>query len=68
MALQLIVLIERTARQNIDRRDKGLNGFMPNRNDDVRNPKTEYLLAEFQYIVSGNISIPNGARYHLYQN
>jgi len=64
MALQLIVLIERTARQSIERRDKGLDGFMPNRND-VRNPKTEYLLAEFQYIVSGNISMPEGSMYYF---
>jgi hypothetical protein len=64
MALQLIVLIERTARQNIERRDKGLDGFMPNRND-VRNPKTEYLLAEFQYIVSGNVSMPEGSMYYF---
>jgi len=32
---------------------------MPNRKD-VRNPGTEYMLAEFQYIVSGKIPIPGG--------
>ena len=32
-ALQVIVLIERAARKNIDNRDKGLDNFMPNRKD-----------------------------------
>lgn len=40
IALQIIVLIERTARINIAQRDKGLDNFRPNRKD-VRNPKTE---------------------------
>jgi len=56
IALQMIVLIERTARANIEDRDRGLDNFMPNKKD-VRNPSTEYLLAEFQYIVSGKIPI-----------
>ena len=59
MALQIVVLIERTARRNIEAREKGLEGFMPNRKD-VRNPKTEYLLAEFQYVVKGEVPLPNG--------
>jgi transposase len=59
IALQIVVLIERTARRNIGTREKGLDGFMPNRKD-VRNPKTEYLLAEFQYVVKGEIPLPNG--------
>jgi transposase len=62
MALQIIVLIERTARKNISQRDKGLDKFMPNRKD-VRNPRTENLLASFQYIVSGETVLPDGNRY-----
>lgn len=54
IALQMIVLIERTARTNIDERDKGLDNFMPNKKD-VRNPRTEYMLSEFKYLVSGTI-------------
>lgn len=59
MALQIVVLIERTARANIKDRDKGLDNFMPNKKD-VRNPRTEYMLAEFEYIVSGKVPMPNG--------
>ena len=59
VALQVIVLIERTARKNIAERDRGLDEFMPNRKD-VRNPRTEYLLKEFQYIVLCNILFQNG--------
>jgi transposase len=59
IALQMIVLMERTARNNIAKRDKGLDKFRPNRKD-VRNPKTEYLLKEFQYIVSGKILLESG--------
>jgi len=59
IALQLLVLIERTARENIAKRDKGLNNFRPNRKD-VRNPKSEYLLKEIQYIVLGKILLQNG--------
>ena len=33
IALQVVVLIERTVSQNIQVRDKGLDGFMPNRKD-----------------------------------
>ncbi len=64
IALQIVVLIERTARQNIELRDKGLDKFMPNRKD-VRNPKTEYLFLEFQYIVSGQLTLPNGETYNF---
>lgn len=56
IALQMIVLIERTARQNIEQRNRGLDDFMPNRYD-VRNPKSEFLLKEFEYVVAG--LIPN---------
>jgi len=59
MALQMVVLIERTAKGNIDKRDSGLNNFMPNKKD-VRNPKTEYMLAEFEFIVSGDVPMPDG--------
>jgi transposase len=62
IALQVIVLIERTARKNIDLRDKGLDNFMPNRKD-VRNPRAENLLIEFQYVVSGEIPMPDGNHY-----
>lgn len=62
IALQIIVLIERNARNNIKIRDKGLDNFMPNRKD-VRNPRTENLLIEFQYVVSGEIPMPDGANY-----
>jgi len=59
IALQMVVLIERTARANIENRDRGLDDFMPNKKD-VRNPSTEYMLAEFEYIVSGEVPIPGG--------
>lgn len=59
IALRIVVLIGRTARRNIGTREKGLDGFMPNRKD-VGNPKTEYPLAEFQYVVKGEIPLPNG--------
>ena len=61
-ALQVIVLIERAARKNIGERNKGLDDFMPNRKD-VRNPKTEFLLAEFQDIVKGEMVMPDGKAY-----
>jgi transposase len=62
IALQLIILIERTARQNISQRDKGLDNFMPNRQD-IRRPRTETMLASFQYIVSGETVLPDGNPY-----
>ena len=61
IALQISVLIERSARKNIQARDKGLNGFMPNRKD-VRNPTSENLLAEFQDMVKGELPLPTGQR------
>ena len=61
-ALQIIVLIERAARTNIRERDMGLDNFMPNRKD-VRNPKTECLLAEFQDVVKGEMVLPDGNTY-----
>ena len=61
-ALQVIVLIERTARKNIEERNKGLDNFMPNKKD-VRNPRTEYLLSEFQYLVKGHLPLPDGKTY-----
>jgi len=60
IALQLLVLIERTARKNIAIHDKGLDDFRPNKKD-VRNPKSEYLLKEFQYVVYGKILLQNGS-------
>jgi transposase len=62
IALQMVVIIERTARQNIQHRDRGLDDFMPNRKD-VRNPSAEYLLAAFQYIVKGLMPMPGGSTY-----
>ncbi len=60
IALQLLVLMERTARRNIEQRDRGLDQLMPNRND-VRNPKTESLLAAFKYIVQGRVLLYDGS-------
>lgn len=62
IALQVIVLIERTARKNISIRDEGLDNFLPNRND-VRNPRTENLLTEFEYVVKGETVLDNGNTY-----
>jgi transposase len=62
IALQIIVLIERTARKNIDQRNRGLDGFMPNRKD-VRNPRSEFMLKEFEDIVQGKIPLPDGNTY-----
>ena len=58
----MVVLIERTARKNIGDRERGLDGFMPNRSD-VRNPKSEYMLKEFEDIVKGDIPLPDGDTY-----
>lgn len=55
----MVVLIERTARANIEKTDKGLDNFMPNKKD-VRNPNAEYMLAEFQYVVRGEVPMPSG--------
>jgi transposase len=60
IALQLLVLMERTARRNIEQRDRGLDQLMPNRND-VRNPKTESLLAAFKYVVQGRVLLHDGS-------
>jgi transposase len=62
IALQLIIIIERACRKGISERDKGIDNFMPNRKD-VRNPRTENLLASFQYVVSGEVVLPNGKSY-----
>jgi transposase len=62
IALQMVVLIERTARENIRQRDRGLDGFMPNRKD-VRNPRSEYLLKQFEDIVKGQMPLPDGNTY-----
>jgi transposase len=59
IALQILVLIERSARKNIDNRDRGLDGFMPNRKD-VRNPRSEFMLKEFEDIVRGEMKLPDG--------
>jgi transposase len=60
IALQLLVLMERTARRNIAQRDRGLDQLMPNSND-VRNPKTESLLAAFKYVVQGRVLLNDGS-------
>ena len=62
IALQMVVLIERTARKNICERDYGLENFMPNRVD-VRNPRSEYMLKEFEDIVKGEMPLPDGNTY-----
>ena len=62
IALQMVVLIERTARKNISNRDYGLDNFMPNRVD-VRNPRSEYMLKEFEDIVKGELPLPDGNTY-----
>jgi transposase len=62
IALQMVVLIERTARANIHERDYGLDNFMPNRVD-VRNPRSEYMLKEFEDIVTGELPLPDGNTY-----
>ena len=59
IALQLIILIEKTARNNVQIRDKGLDNFMPNRKD-VRNPRAEYMLKAFEYVVRGQMALPDG--------
>ncbi len=59
IALQLVILIERTARNNVQVRDKGLDDFMPNRKD-VRNPRAEYMLKAFEYVVQGQMVLPDG--------
>jgi len=59
IALQLLVLVERVCRKGISERDRGLDNFMPNRKD-VRNPRTENLLAAFQYVVGGEVVLANG--------
>ena len=62
MALQVIVLIERAARNNIEERNKGLDNFLPNRND-VRNPTAENILTAFEYVVKGEFELPDGSHY-----
>ena len=62
IALQRVELIERIARKNISEREYGLDGFMPNRSD-VRNPKREYMLKEFEDIVKGEVPLPDGNTY-----
>ena len=62
IALQVVVLIERAARKNIQVRDKGLDDFMPNRKD-YRRPKAEYLLQKFEHVVSGTLRLADGNDY-----
>ena len=62
IALQMVILIERTARKNISQREYGLDNFMPNRVD-VRNPRSEYMLKEFEDIVKGLLPLPDGNTY-----
>lgn len=62
IALQMLVLIERTARNNIDTRGQGLDGFMPNKKD-VRNPRSEFMLKEFEDVVQGQLKLPDGNSY-----
>jgi hypothetical protein len=64
IALQMVVLIERTAGKNIDEGDRGLDGLMSNRKN-VRNPCSEYMLKEFEDIVKGEIPLPDGKTYRF---
>lgn len=64
IALQILVLMERTARTNIAERDRGLDNFMPNKKD-VRNPSTEYMLAMFEFVVCGIITLDEGRQYFV---
>jgi transposase len=59
ITLQMLVIIERTARNNIDNRNRGLDRFMPNKKD-IRNPRSEFMLKEFEDIVQGQIPLPDG--------
>jgi transposase len=59
IVLQVLVLIERTVRQNIVSRERGLEQFLPNRKD-VRNPTAEAILKQFQHVVVGTITLPDG--------
>lgn len=61
-ALQIVVLIERAARRNIQARDKGLDNFMPNKKD-YRTPKAEYMLQKFEHVVYGKMRLPDGKNY-----
>jgi transposase len=62
IALQIIVLMERTARSNIRSRNKGLDEFMPNKKD-YRRPKAEYLLQKFEFVVVGRMPLADGKNY-----
>jgi len=62
IALQIIVLMERTARNNIGNRNKGLDDFMPNKKD-YRTPKAEYLLQKFEFVVTGRMPLSDGKIY-----
>lgn len=62
IALQIIVLMERTARNNIRSRNKGLDDFMPNKKD-YRTPKAEYLLQKFEHVVTGRMPLADGKIY-----
>ncbi len=50
---------DRTARANIQQRNRGLDDLMPNRKD-VHNPKAEHLLAAFEHVVKGAMPGPSG--------
>jgi len=62
IALQVVSLMERNARTNICLRDRGLDNFMPNKTD-YRTPKAEYLLQKFEYVVHGEMRLPDGNTY-----
>lgn len=64
IVLQLLVLMERTVKQNIASRDRGLDRFLPNRKD-VRNPTAEAILKEFQHLVAGKITLPDGTSWNF---
>ena len=64
IVLQLLVLMERTVRQKIAARERGLDRFLPNRND-VRNPTAEAILNAFQYLSIGTVTVPDGPSWNF---
>lgn len=64
ISLQILILMERTVRANIAERDRGLDNFMPNKKD-VRNPSIEYMLAMFEFVVCGTMTLFDGSQQHF---
>jgi hypothetical protein len=58
----MVVLIKKIAGKNIRARDYGLDNFMPSRID-VRRPRNECMIKAFEYIVKGELPLPDGNTY-----